>query len=143
MADSYIGLWRVFCFDLCRDPSRAALVIDTIQRVHPMTLETTAMLSALFFMFASIFARVMTIRFILQMKQSVENVQIQKAALLSEQKDISIQLTIAERNKTSIERKMAKREKKLRELKKELKTYIDEQDRRKTKRDEMKKQLIR
>jgi hypothetical protein len=76
-------------------------------------------------------------------EQSVENVQIQKAALLSEQKDISIQLTIAERNKTSIERKMAKREKKLRELKKELKTYIDEQDRRKTKRDEMKKQLIR
>jgi septal ring factor EnvC (AmiA/AmiB activator) len=108
-----------------------------------MTLETTAMLSALFFMFASIFARVMTIRLILHMKQSVENVQTQKAAMLSEQKDISTQLAIAERNKTSVERKMAKREKKLRELKTELKTYIDEQDRRKIKRDEMKKQLIR
>jgi septal ring factor EnvC (AmiA/AmiB activator) len=108
-----------------------------------MTLETAAMLSALFFMFASILARVMTMRFILQMKQSVENVQMQKVALLSEQKDISIQLAIAERNKTSVERKIAKREKMLRDLNRELKTYVDEQDRRKTKRDEMKKQLIR
>jgi len=106
-----------------------------------MTIETIAMLSALFFMFAAVLAKVTTLRLLVMMRQLVKTIQIQKMELAADLKEATLQYTIAERNKTSIERKMAKREKKLRSLKRELREYLSDEERKKLKREDMKKQL--
>lgn len=107
------------------------------------TFETIAMFSALFFMFASIIAKVLTIRLIIHMKQSVRDVQMQKSHLMGQLKNAAAQRAVGERNKLAAERKLAKREKKMRDLRRELSSHQEESQRRETKRDDVKKQLTR
>lgn len=107
------------------------------------TFEIIAMSSALFFMFASIIAKVLTIRLIIHMKQSVKDVQMQKSHMMNQLKNAAAQRAVGERNKLSAERKLAKREKKMRDLQRELNSYQKENQRREIKRDDVKKQLIR
>ncbi len=107
------------------------------------TFETIAMFSALFFMFASIIAKVLTIRLIIHMKQSVKDVQMEKSHLMNQLKNAAAQRAVGERNKIAAERKLAKREKKMRDLRRELNNHQEESQRRETKRDDVKKQLIR
>ncbi|MFT5088894.1 MAG: septal ring factor EnvC (AmiA/AmiB activator) [Candidatus Latescibacterota bacterium] len=108
-----------------------------------MTIEIMAMICALFFMFAAVLAKVTTVRLLLRMKQLIKNVQEQRAELVRELRDITAERTIAERNKISIERILAKREKKLRTLQRELREFANEDERKKTKREEAKKNLVR
>jgi len=101
------------------------------------------MFSAVAFMFSSVIIKFVTMRLIVRMKQTIKEVQDQKALLLNELRNASTQLAIQERNKAAIERKLVKREKKMRELSLELEEYEEDHDRRESKRKEIKKQLIR
>ncbi len=109
----------------------------------PLQTETVAMFSAVAFMFSSIIVKFVTMRLIVRMKQTIKEVQDQKALLLNELRKTSTQLAIQERNKAAIERKLVKREKKMRELSLELQEYEEDHGRRESKRKEIKKQLIR
>jgi C4-dicarboxylate-specific signal transduction histidine kinase len=108
------------------------------EKQRSMTIEIMAIICALFFMFAVVLAKVTTIRLFLRMKELIKNVQEQRVELVRELRDIT-----AERNKTSIERILEKREKKLRTLQRELREFANEDERKKTKREEMKKHLAR
>lgn len=101
------------------------------------------MFSAVAFMFSSVIIKFVTMRLIVRMNQTIKEVQDQKALLLKELRNASTQLAIQERNKAAIERKLVKREKKMRELSLELEEYEEDHDRRESKRKEIKKQLIR
>ena len=101
------------------------------------------MFSAVAFMFSSVIIKFVTMRLIVRMNQTIKEVQDQKALLLNELRNASTQLAIQERNKAAIERKLVKREKKMRELSLELEEYEEDHDRRESKRKEIKKQLIR
>ena len=101
------------------------------------------MFSAVAFMFSSVIIKFVTMRLIVRMNQTIKEVQEQKALQLNELRNASTQLAIQERNKAAIERKLVKREKKMRELSLELEEYEEDHDRRESKRKEIKKQLIR
>ena len=101
------------------------------------------MFSAVAFMFSSVILKFVTMRLIVRMNQTIKEVQEQKALLLNELRNASTQLAIQERNKAAIERKLVKREKKMRELSLELQEYEEDDERRESKRKEIKKQLIR
>ena len=101
------------------------------------------MFSAVAFMFSSVILKFVTMRLIVRMKQTIKEVQDQKALLLNELRNASTQLAIQERNKAAIERKLVKREKKMRELSLELQEYEEDDERRESKRKEIKKQLSR
>lgn len=101
------------------------------------------MFSAVAFMFSSVILKFVTMRLIVRMNQTIKEVQDQKALLLNELRNASTQLAIQERNKAAIERKLVKREKKMRELSLELQEYEEDDERRESKRKEIKKQLIR
>ena len=101
------------------------------------------MFSAVAFMFSSIILKFVTMRLIVRMNQTIKEVQDQKALLLNELRNASTQLAIQERNKAAIERKLVKREKKMRELSLELQEYEEDDERRESKRKEIKKQLSR
>ena len=108
----------------------------------PLQTETVAMFSAVAFMFSSVILKFVTMRLIVRMNQTIKEVQDQKALLLNELRNASTQLAIQERNKAAIERMLVKREKKMRELSLELQAYLEEDDeRRESKRKEIKKQL--
>ena len=100
------------------------------------------MFSAVAFMFSSVILKFVTMRLIVRMNQTIKEVQDQKALLLNELRNASTQLAIQERNKAAIERKLVKREKKMRELSLELQEYEEDDERRESKRKEIKKQLI-
>ncbi len=99
------------------------------------------MFSAVAFMFSSVIVKFVTMRLIVRMKQTIKEVQDEKELLLNELKNASTQLAIQERNKAAIERKLVKREKKMRELSTELQEYEEDDERRESKRNEIKKQL--
>ena len=101
------------------------------------------MFSAFAFMFSSVILKFVTMRLIVRMNQTIKEVQEQKALLLNELRNASTQLAIQERNKAAIERKLVKREKKMRELSLELQEYEEDDERRESKRKEIKKQLLR
>ena len=101
------------------------------------------MFSAVAFMFSSVILKFVTMRLIVRMNQTIKEVQEQKALLLNELRNASTQLAIQERNKAAIERKLVKREKKMRELSLELQEYEEDDERRESKRKEIKKQLLR
>ena len=101
------------------------------------------MFSAVAFMFSSVILKFVTMRLIVRMNQTIKEVQDQKALLLNELRNASTQLAIQERNKAAIERKLVKREKKMRELSLELQEYEEDDERRESKRKEIKKQLLR
>ena len=101
------------------------------------------MFSAVAFMFSSVILKFVTMRLIVRMNQTIKEVQDQKALLLNELRNASTQLAIQERNKSAIERKLVKREKKMRELSLELQEYEEDDERRESKRKEIKKQLSR
>ena len=101
------------------------------------------MFSAVAFMFSSVILKFVTMRLIVRMNQTIKEVQDQKALLLNELRNASTQLAIQERNKAAIERKLVKREKKMRELSLELQEYEEDDERRESKRKEIKKQLSR
>ena len=101
------------------------------------------MFSAVAFMFSSVILKFVTMRLIVRMNQTIKEVQEQKALLLNELRNASTQLAIQERNKAAIERKLVKREKKMRVLSLELQKYEEDDERRESKRKEIKKQLIR
>ena len=107
----------------------------------PLQTETVAMFSAFAFMFSSVILKFVTTRLIVRMNQTIKEVQEQKALLLNELRNASTQLAIQERNKAAIERKLVKREKKMRELSTELQEYEEDDERRESKRNEIKKQL--
>ena len=100
------------------------------------------MFSAVAFMFSSVILKFVTMRLIVRMNQTIKEVQDQKALMLNELRNASTQLAIQERNKAAIERKLVKREKKMRELSLELQEYEEDDERRESKRKEIKKQLI-
>ena len=99
------------------------------------------MFSAVAFMFSSVIVKFVTMRLIVRMKQTIKEVQDEKELLLNELKNASTQLAIQERNKAAIERKLVKREKKMCELSTELQEYEEDDERRESKRNEIKKQL--
>lgn len=101
------------------------------------------MFSAFAFMFSSVILKFVTARLIVRMNQTIKEVQEQKALLLNELRNASTQLAIQERNKAAIERKLVKREKKMRELSLELQEYEEDDERRESKRKEINKQLSR
>ena len=101
------------------------------------------MFSAVAFMFSSVILKFVTMRLIVRMNQTIKEVQDQKALMLNELRNASTQLAIQERNKAAIERKLVKREKKMRELSLELQEYEEDDERRESKRKEIKKQLSR
>ena len=61
--------------------------------------------------FPPLFLKLVTMRLIVRMNQTIKEVQDQKALLLNELRNASTQLAIQERNKAAIERKLVKREK--------------------------------
>ena len=101
------------------------------------------MFSAVAFMFSTVILKFVTMRLIVRMNQTIKEVQEQKALLQNELRNASTQLAIQERNKAAIERKLVKREKKMRELSLELQEYEEDDERRESKRKEIKKQLLR
>lgn len=109
----------------------------------PLETETVAMCSAVAIMFSTIILKLVTMRLVVRLKQGIKEVQDQKTLLLNELRNTSTQLAIHERNKSAIERKLAKREKKLRELSVELQEYEEDDERRENKRNEIKKQVNR
>ena len=109
----------------------------------PLQTETVAMFSAFAFMFSSVILKFVTTRLIVRMNQTIKEVQEQKALQLNELRNASTQLAIQERNKAAIERKLVKREKKMRELSLELQEYEEDDERRESKRKEINKQLSR
>ena len=101
------------------------------------------MFSAVAFMFSSVILKFVTTRLIVRMNQTIKEVQEQKALLLNELRNASTQQEIQERNKAAIERKLVKRRKKTRELSLELQENEEDDERRESKRKEIKKQHSR
>ena len=109
----------------------------------PLNLEVLSMYTLVFLLFAVVTMKVVTVRLLIRMKLTIKEVQDEKALLLNDLKNATAQRSIQERNKAVIERKLVKREKKLRELSIELQEYEEDNERRESKRSEIKKQLIR
>jgi hypothetical protein len=109
----------------------------------PLNLEVLSMYTLVFLLFAVVIMKVVTVRLLIRMKLTIKEVQDEKALLLNDLKNATAQRSIQERNKAAIERKLVKREKKLRELSIELQEYEEDNERRESKRSEIKKQLIR
>ena len=109
----------------------------------PLNLEVLSMYTLVFLLFAVVIMKVVTVRLLIRMKLTIKEVQDEKALLLNDLKNATAQRSIQERNKAAIERKLVKREKKLRELSIELQEYEEDNERRESKRSDIKKQLIR